>query len=144
MKLGPVPAWAALTILLSLPAPRRPPPAPRLRPTALVTADFRCPGAVDPGDPLAVAGAAARWLYCGSGPPGILSAHAAGVVAHRAKPPYRGAAVTDLVLPDPRSRPVVVLVSVTGAGEPVTLHILMTLFRRPAGHWIVDDVAIIG
>jgi hypothetical protein len=80
-------------------------------------------------------------LNCGSGPPDILSAHARRVVASVARSPRRPASLTALALLNPRGAPVVVYAEIQTAGDPRPGRILMTLFWRPGGGWLVDDLA---
>ena len=119
---------------------------PATRPT-VPPAVAGCTLTVDDTDPLAVAAAVARWLYCGNGPPGVLTAHGQQVVARwvaLAAPPAP-AIVVGTELLDPRSSPVVVLVVVVRPPDPSHHEVVLTLFPRlPSGDWEVDDLQVEG
>ena len=125
-----------------------PRPPPRLASTTSVAAPtVGCSDTVDDTDPLAAATAAALWLYCGTGPAGLLTTNGQQVVAAwLAQHHPDGAAFASAVaFVDPRSSPVVVSVMVRQPPDPAPQRVLVTLFlRSPAGGWEVDDLAVAG
>ncbi len=147
-----VAAALALTVAVGATADRpSPPPRATGRPLAAVAggppsgpplSGRGCITTVDDTDPLAVAQAVATWCYSGAGPAGVVSPHGWQVVAGRPKatPTHSAAAVTSLVLLDPRAAPVVVYAVVR---DPGPHRLVLTLFPRPSGGWAVDDVAVL-
>jgi hypothetical protein len=83
-------------------------------------------------------------VYCGTGPESVVTDHGRQVVlAWSAREPAHGPAnVTFLALVDPRSAPVVAEAVVRRPADPVLHRVVVTLFRTPAGRWVVDDLAV--
>jgi hypothetical protein len=87
----------------------------------------------------------ATWLYCGSGPTEVLSAHGRELVNRwlAVNRPAAPAALAILRLLDPRAAPVVVYAVVQWSRDGGAHQILLTLFPTPRGGWAVDDVVVL-
>jgi hypothetical protein len=83
------------------------------------------------------------WLACGTGPAGILSDHARQVVNLAVDHRHPTAALTTLLLVDPRTAPVVVYAVVRWSGDGGGHQVVLTLFPKPLGGWIIDDLTVL-